>query len=139
MGKLRHIAIAVRDLEEAAKFYEEAFDMERVRQSDVAIMMSDGVVSLAILDIKKNNNAEDERGNDFVGIHHLGFLVDDIEEGALAVENAGGIYHGQVKNVGKGPKYERKYRDLNGIVFDVAIADHARTSWCLDTEEAPNK
>jgi catechol 2,3-dioxygenase-like lactoylglutathione lyase family enzyme len=134
MGKLRHIALAVRDLEEAAKFYEEAFGMERVRQSDVAIMMSDGVVSLAILDIKKNNNAEDERGNDFTGIHHLGFLVDDIEEGAASVENAGGIYHGQVKNVGKGPKYERKYRDPNGVVFDVAVADHARSSWRLDVE-----
>ena len=132
MAKLRHIAIAVRDLEETAKFYEEAFGLERVRQSDVAVMMSDGVVSLAILDIKKNNNAEDERGNDFVGIHHLGFLVDDIEEGALAIENAGGV--GQVKNVGKGPKYERKYRDLNGIVFDVAVADHARSSWCLDVK-----
>ena len=134
MGKLRHIALAVRDLEEAAKFYEEAFGMERVRQSDVAIMMSDWVVSLAILDIKKNNNAEDERGNDFTGIHHLGFLVDDIEEGAASVENAGGIYHGQVKNVGKGPKYERKYRDPNGVVFDVAVADHARSSWRLDVE-----
>ena len=53
MAKLRHIAIAVRDLEETAKFYEEAFGLERVRQSDVAVMMSDGVVSLAILDIKK--------------------------------------------------------------------------------------
>ncbi|MGY9107049.1 MAG: VOC family protein, partial [Alphaproteobacteria bacterium] len=134
MGKLRHIALAVRDLEEAAKFYEEAFGMERVRQSDVAIMMSDGVVSLAILDIKKNNNVEDERGNDFTGIHHLGFLVDDIDDGADAVEKAGGVYHGQIKNVGKGPKYERKYRDPNGIVFDVAIADHARSSWRLDVE-----
>jgi catechol 2,3-dioxygenase-like lactoylglutathione lyase family enzyme len=134
MGKLRHIALAVRDLEEAAKFYEQAFGMERVRQSDVAIMMSDGVVSLAILDIKKNNNVEDERGNDFTGIHHLGFLVDDIDDGAEAVEKAGGVYHGQIKNVGKGPQYERKYRDPNGIVFDVAIADHARSSWRLDVE-----
>ncbi|MDA0656576.1 MAG: VOC family protein [Proteobacteria bacterium] len=134
MGKLRHIALAVRDLEEAAKFYEEAFGMERVRQSDVAIMMSDGVVSLAILDIKKNNNVEDERGNDFTGIHHLGFLVDDIDDGAAAVEKAGGVYHGQIKNVGKGPRFERKYRDPNGVVFDVAVADHARSSWRLDVE-----
>lgn len=134
MGKLRHVALAVQDLEEAAKFYEEAFGMERVRQSDVAVMMSDGVMSLALLDIKKNNNAEDERGNDFVGIHHLGFLVDDMDDGAAKVECAGGIYHGQVKNVGKGPKYERKYRDPNGVVFDLAIADHARSSWKLDVE-----
>jgi catechol 2,3-dioxygenase-like lactoylglutathione lyase family enzyme len=135
MAKLRHVALAVNDLEEAATFYENAFGLQRVRQSDVAVMMSDGVMSLALLDIKKNNNAEDERGTDFVGIHHLGFIVDDMEEGAAAVEQAGGIYHGQVKNVGKGPKYERKYRDPDGVVFDVAVADHARTSWRLDVDE----
>ena len=44
MAKLRHLALSVKDLEESAKFYESAFGMERVRQSDVAIMLSDGVV-----------------------------------------------------------------------------------------------
>lgn len=134
MGKLRHVALAVRDLEEAANFYEEAFGMERVRQSDVAVMMSDGVMSLALLDIKKNNNAEDERGNNFTGIHHLGFLVDDMDSEVEKIEGAGGVYHGQVVNVGKGPEYERKYRDPNGVVFDVAIAEHARSSWKLDVD-----
>lgn len=37
MTKLRHIALAVKDLQESAKFYEEAFGMKRVRESDVAV------------------------------------------------------------------------------------------------------
>jgi len=78
MAKLRHLALSVKDLEESAKFYESAFGMERVRQSKVAIMLSDGVVSLALLHLRSNDNAPDERGPDYVGLHHMGFLVDDI-------------------------------------------------------------
>ena len=99
MGKLRHIALSVRDLEEAANFYEKAFGI-------------------------------------FIGIHHLGFLVDDMDEACAAVEKAGGDYHGQVKNVGAGPQYERKYRDPNGVVFDVASKEHAESSWRLDVDAA---
>lgn len=129
MAKLRHIALSVPDLEAAAQFYEKAFDMQRVRQSDVAIMLSDGVVSLAILHLRSNDNAPDERGSDFTGIHHLGFLVNDMDEACASVEAAGGSYHGQVKNVGQGPDYERKYRDPNGVVFDIATEEHAKSSW----------
>ena len=46
MGKLRHIAIAVPNTEEAAKFYEQAFGMTRVRQSVSSVMLTDGVISL---------------------------------------------------------------------------------------------
>ena len=129
MAKLRHVALSVPDLEAAARFYEDAFEMKRVRQSDVAIMLSDGVVSLALLYLRANDNAPDERGSDFTGIHHLGFMVDDMDEACSAIEEAGGTYHGQVKNVGSGPKHERKYRDPDGVVFDVATSEHAASSW----------
>ncbi len=134
MPKLRHIALAVKDLQESAKFYEEAFGMRRVRESKVAVMMSDGVVSLALLDLNKNNNAPDERGNDYVGLHHMGFMVDDVPEAAGAVEGAGGEYFGQIKNVGKGADYERKYRDPNGVVIDVTGPEHVASSWKVPFE-----
>ena len=82
MAKLRHIALSVKDLEESAQFYESAFGMERVRQSKVAIMLYDGVVSLALLHLRSNDNAPDERGPDYIGMHHMGFLVDDVPEAA---------------------------------------------------------
>ena len=85
MAKLRHIAISARDLETTAQFYEKAFNMERVRQSKVAIMLSDGVGALAILHLRSNDNAPDERGPDYIGLHHMGFLVDDVPTASEAV------------------------------------------------------
>ncbi|MDA1323890.1 MAG: VOC family protein [Proteobacteria bacterium] len=134
MAKLRHLALSVKDLEASAKFYEDAFGMERVRQSKVAIMLSDGVVSLALLHLRSNDNAPDERGPDYIGLHHMGFLVDDVPTASAAVEGAGGTYHGQILNVGKGPESERKYRDPNGIVIDVTSKEHADSSWRVPTD-----
>lgn len=133
MAKLRHIALSVKDLEATAKFYEDAFGMERVRQSDVAVMLSDGVVSLALLHLKSNDNAPDERGPDYIGLHHMGFMVDDMAESCDAVETAGGKFHGQILNVGNGPEFERKYRDIDGVVIDVTSKVHADASWKIPT------
>ena len=128
MAKLRHIAITVDDMEKTASFYEKAFEMKRVRQSDVAIMLSDGIMSLAIIHTG-NVNAEGRRG-----LHHIGFLVDDMDKGAAQVEENGAQYHGQIKGIGAGPQEERKYRDPNGIYFDVATPAHAKRVWCIPAE-----
>ena len=124
MAKLRHIAIAVPDIQTTARFYETSFGMQRVRESDVAVMLSDGVISLAIIDSIKNPNAENR-----AGLHHMGFLVDDLAAAADCVERNGGKYFSQIKGVGDGPQSERKYRDPNGIDFDIVNADHARKVW----------
>jgi catechol 2,3-dioxygenase-like lactoylglutathione lyase family enzyme len=58
MAKLRHIAIAVPDIQATAKFYESSFGMHRVRESNVAVMLSDGVMSFAIIDSNKNPNSD---------------------------------------------------------------------------------
>ncbi|MCW5574898.1 MAG: VOC family protein [Burkholderiales bacterium] len=126
MAKLRHIAMTVDDIQKTATFYEQAFDMKRVRESDVAVMLSDGVVSLAIIDANRNVNAEGRKG-----LHHFGFLIDDMESSAAQAEKAGAVYHGQIKNIGGGPKSERKYRDLNGLPFDIATPEHAVKVWCI--------
>ena len=39
MARLRHIAIAVPDIQATAKFYETSFGMQRVRESKVAVML----------------------------------------------------------------------------------------------------
>jgi catechol 2,3-dioxygenase-like lactoylglutathione lyase family enzyme len=126
MARLRHIAIAVPDIQATATFYETSFGMQRVRESKVAVMLSDGVMSLAIIDSSTNPNAENR-----VGLHHMGFLVESLDEGAARVEQNGGKYHSQIKGVGDGPQSERKYRDPNGIDFDIVNADHATRVWCI--------
>jgi catechol 2,3-dioxygenase-like lactoylglutathione lyase family enzyme len=118
-GKLRHIAISVPDKEKAAKFYQETFGFERVSQSRVATRLSDGVMNITLLQFETQEDAGDDRGKDFVGLHHFGIWVDDIETMTQAIEAHGGTFHaGPTAHVPANA--EHKFRDLNGIVFDIS-------------------
>jgi catechol 2,3-dioxygenase-like lactoylglutathione lyase family enzyme len=68
-GKLRHIAISVPDPNAAAAFYEKTFGMIRAKEYDSELA---DVVYLSD------------------GIHHMGFLVDDVEKTAKLAEANGG-------------------------------------------------
>lgn len=128
MAKLRHIAVTVPDMEEAARFYEKTFEMERVFESGIVIMLSDGIVSLAILKFKTDEQAGDERGKDFHGLHHMGFVVDDIQESTEAIEENGGRYHMRLPDTPEGAS-EIKFRDPNGVVFDIVTSEYADRAW----------
>jgi catechol 2,3-dioxygenase-like lactoylglutathione lyase family enzyme len=121
MAKLRHIAITVPDPEKAAAFYIEAFGLQRVGQTDWAgaqgVYLSDGVVNIALLRYKSDEYAG-KRGTGFVGLHHIGFLVDDVHESMKAVETAG-AKHWMGEPVDGTGFYEVKYHDPNGIAFDI--------------------
>src|SRR5215216_1282620 len=81
MAKLRHIAITVPDPEKAAAFYMEAFGLKRVGETDWSgakgVYLSDGVINVALLHYKTEEMAG-KRGRDFIGVHHFGFIVDDV-------------------------------------------------------------
>ena len=143
MGKLRHIAIAVANPDATAKFYEEAFGMQRVRESASAVMLTDGVISLAILN---NQTSHEALGHN--GLHHVGFIAQDVGETAVNAEKSGAVYADKDENVAK--RYanrgqmvdgkvtvegreqdQRKYVDPNGIKFDIVNSAHARNSWKL--------
>lgn len=129
MAKLRHIALSVKDPWKTAEFYEQAFDMKRVGETDSelarGVYVSDGVITVALLAYKTDEWAgyvegEDERGKEFEGIHHMGFWVDDLPETEEKIEGAGGKYF-QGRPSGPEPTtfYEMKFRDPNGIILDV--------------------
>ena len=92
-GKFRHIAISVPDKEKTARFYEETFGFERVSESRVATRLSDGVMNITLLQFETEEDAGDERGKNFIGLHHFGIWVDDIETMKHAIEAHGGRYH----------------------------------------------
>lgn len=110
MAKLRHIAIIVPDPEEAAKFFEQAFDMKRAGTARRGIYMSDGTINVALL--KK----EDEKEK--IGIYHFGMWVDDLDEAEKKVVDAGGSYLAG-RPTSPNSFYEAKYKDINGVVFDL--------------------
>jgi len=118
-GKLRHIAISVPDKEKAAKFYEETFGFERVSESRVATRLSDGVMNMTLLQFETDTDAGDERGKDFVGVHHFGIWVDDIDTTKQRIEAQGGKYHPGPTSLPPAGA-EHKFRDPYGIVFDIS-------------------
>jgi catechol 2,3-dioxygenase-like lactoylglutathione lyase family enzyme len=143
MGKLRHIAIAVPNAGETAKFYEQAFGMKRVRESVSAVMLTDGVVSLAIL-----NNQTSHEALGHTGLHHVGFITENVGEAATQAEKSGAVYADKAENVAKRfanrgqledgkviaaarEQEQRKYVDPNGVKFDIVNDAHARNSWRL--------
>ena len=128
MAKLRHIAITVPDPEAAAAFYQKTFGMERASESRFGVLLSDGTVSLAILKFPDDKTAGDERGKDFHGLHHMGFVVDDLEATGEAVEANGGRYHMRIPSR-QNSDTEQKFRDPNGVVFDLVTEKYATNVW----------
>jgi catechol 2,3-dioxygenase-like lactoylglutathione lyase family enzyme len=135
MPKLRHIAITVPDMEASANFYEETFGMTRSMISPIAILLTDGVVSLAILKFNTDQQAGDERGKDFHGLHHIGFIDDDLAGVSKTIEANGGKYHMRLPDSAEGAT-EVKFRDPNGVVFDIVDSGYASRAWGLNLEDA---
>src|ERR671939_268339 len=107
MAKLRHIAIAVSNAAEAAKFYEQAFGMQRVRESTSAVLLSDGVISLAILENRTSHEALGANG-----LHHFGVIADDVDETCAKAEACGAVYADKEENVAK--RFENRGQLKNG-------------------------
>ena len=83
---------AVPDKEKATKFYEETFGFERVSQSRVATRLSDGVMNITLLQFETEADAGDERSKDFVGLHHFGIWVENIDTMKQSIEAHGGKF-----------------------------------------------
>jgi methylmalonyl-CoA/ethylmalonyl-CoA epimerase len=109
--KLRHVAILVPDPEASAVFFESAFGMKRVGLARRGIYVSDGVMNVALLRVNPDKGEK-------VGVFHFGIWVDDFDAADEQVRAAGGTYM-TGKSESPNSYYEAKYRDPNGIVFDM--------------------
>jgi catechol 2,3-dioxygenase-like lactoylglutathione lyase family enzyme len=120
-GRLRHVALSVTDPWETAEFYKESLGLDEVSEIDgdlaEGVFLTDGVVNLAILHFK-SDEASQGTGKDFVGLHHIGFWVDDVVAAGQQARAAGATWIMGDPNNPDG--YEVKHTDLSGIIFDVA-------------------
>jgi predicted enzyme related to lactoylglutathione lyase len=89
--------------------------------------MSDGEVNLALLQYKSEVGSGLKDPQAFVGLHHFGFQVDDLKEGQAAVEAAGGEFFFDLGKEGD-EGFERKFKDPDGIIFDINDTGWAMTS-----------
>jgi catechol 2,3-dioxygenase-like lactoylglutathione lyase family enzyme len=132
MAKLRHIAMVVEDIEKSATFYEKTFGMQRVRQTETAIAMSDGTVSLVVIHPSNANM----KGETLRGLHHIGFLIDDMKAVTEKAESNGAKFVGGILGTGSGLETERKYVDPNGVNFDITMPEYARDFWKIAVDGA---
>lgn len=118
-AKLRHIAIAVKEPEKAAKFFEHAFGMTRAGSAQRGVYMTDGTINVALLNFGEEPTPGFEDQPDFEGLIHFGMWVDDTTETDKKIKDAGGSW--MTGRFEKNPNvfYEVKYKTPEGIVFDV--------------------
>jgi lactoylglutathione lyase len=121
-ARIRHIALVVKDLEATADFYEKALGLKRSPMSEGPtarrIYLSDGHVNLALLQYKGETGSGLKNPSDFVGVHHFGFQVDDLEKQQKQIEQAGGNFFFDLGHPDD-DDFERKFKDPNGIIFDI--------------------
>ncbi len=91
-GKIRHFAFSVADPWETAEFYKDVMGLEEVSELDgplaEGIFLTDGVVNLALLHFK-DEEASQGFGTQYVGLHLLGFWVDDVIKSSVQAVAAG--------------------------------------------------
>ena len=145
MAQLRHIAMTVADVAATQKFYEEVFGMTALSAKSTSALLTDGVMTLAIVD--KNSPAFG--GHGFEGLHHIGFQVDDVEATRDTIEDlreSGGTGtpvgtaarsvvdwsaddRERAKSNIRVASDEARTRDPNGVGVELVSADYANRRW----------
>ena len=134
MTRIKHIAIRTPDPEKTAAFYKEVFGLKEVGQARTGCYLSDGYINLAILKSRDEGTAENPRDvPGYAGVHHFGFMVDDVDEtcrkleaaGAKAMTNRTDVRHAAA--AGARSYYEIKYQGPNNQEFDVT-----ETGWITE-------
>jgi predicted enzyme related to lactoylglutathione lyase len=108
------------------------FDLERVGEEHIdmgsAIYLSDGVINLALLKYKGETGSGLKDAASFVGAHHFGFQVDDLEAAKKRVEAAGGKFFFTLGKAKEEANFEVKYKDPDGVIFDISEKGWVGTS-----------
>ena len=131
MAKIKHIALTTHNLEQVASFYKDVFGMAEVgRSGSTHIYLSDGDLNLTIRACKKREDADvGAQGEDFSGIHHIGFVVDDVLACAARMEEAGATrltpldaagQRGQSGRSQRPSQAEIKLSGPDGVILDIS-------------------
>jgi catechol 2,3-dioxygenase-like lactoylglutathione lyase family enzyme len=126
VARIKHIAIRTPDPEKTAAFYKDVLGLKEVGQARTGVYLSDGHINLAILKSRDEGSGESPRdAAGYAGIHHLGFVVDDVDETCQKLEAAGATpMTGRTDTPraaasGARSYYEIKYRGPDNQEFDV--------------------
>lgn len=129
--RIKHLALSVPDPERTAQFYEAVFGMRRIGPNSSTLAkgfyLTDGQINLAVLNFK-NDKVAGPLGKDYVGIHHFGCVVDDLDAKSATIVAAGGRLFHDMPERREALNYEMKFLDLDGQIFDISHNGWAGTA-----------
>jgi methylmalonyl-CoA/ethylmalonyl-CoA epimerase len=126
MARIKHIAIRTRDVEKTAAFYREAFDLQQVGLGQNGIYLSDGHLNIAILKFQRGSDGEPLR----VGIDHVGFQVENVDETVARVGALGGKQATERTEVHPSdPSRPQSYYEIKCLGPDDQVIDVSSTGW----------
>lgn len=133
MARIRHIAINTEDPERIAAFYKEVFGMKeladrRMREHSPmgSIRLTDGYINLAIQRCRTDDDpCPGKVAPNGVGIHHIGFEVEDLVQTCAKLERAKSkpaqLFHRNERTgVDVRRTSEQKWRAPDGVVLDIS-------------------
>jgi catechol 2,3-dioxygenase-like lactoylglutathione lyase family enzyme len=126
MARIRHIAIATRDLDGTKKFYVEGLGLKEVGKINTptseGCYLTDGHVNFAILKFKYDEPAKTEGTLKWTGIHHFGLEVENMEEARAQIEKAGAVYrpYPGTEEMAKRGNVEVKFSGPDGVTIDLS-------------------
>ncbi len=126
MAKIKHIAIRTVDVEKTSTFYKEVFGLHQVGLGQNGVYLSDGHINLAIL----KSHREGEEVPSGLGIEHLGFQVEDVDETLAKLRQMGGkSMSDSVKVSPTDPSNPQSYYEIKCLGPDEQIIDVSTTGW----------
>ena len=125
MAKIKHVAITCEDPVAVAEFYKQGFDLVEVARNERQIQLTDGDINLTLLKWKTNADADvGPNGENYSGIHHIGFQVDSLQETGARLRKIDGeeIVRRDIAGPGetRPPRAEEKWSGPNGQVLDIS-------------------
>jgi catechol 2,3-dioxygenase-like lactoylglutathione lyase family enzyme len=129
MAKIRHIALASAHPGKAAEFFKQAFGFKELGRFGLdparpeeaprpsGVFLTDGTINFAILKAGKANLAG--MSEDFLGIHHFGIVIDDMDSYTKKLESMGVPCVGSYDAIRPGAHKEIKFRGPDGVIFDI--------------------
>jgi catechol 2,3-dioxygenase-like lactoylglutathione lyase family enzyme len=109
--KIRHLAIKSPNPQKLADFYQDAFGMEVLLQEGGAVYLTDGYITLALLQSRPENSPP--------GLNHFGFAVEDSDAVADKLQEHG-LPEPTVRPSNR-PYAELRGMDPDGNLYDISV------------------
>jgi catechol 2,3-dioxygenase-like lactoylglutathione lyase family enzyme len=119
MARVKHIALHTEDPAKTAEFYKEVFGLQELNRKpddsgSEGVWLSDGYIYFAILKYGSDEAPNLGEGpSTVVGVHHIGFYVDDLEEACTTIEAANST------ECPGSSTANRKYKGPDGLMIDI--------------------